>query len=134
MREFFHGWRRKVGCITLLMVCGLTGMWARSRVFQDIVFFDFGSRVHTIHTYGGVLTWHRHNATPGQPNITTWTGRPIGRDGLTQAMLKLMENESWRFDRTVWVIPFRKLVPWCAIFSTYLLFWKPRKRKAETDA
>ena len=134
MREFFHGWRRKAGCVAMVMACALAGMWARSRVIQDIVFLDFGSRVHTFHTYGGVLTWNRHNETPGQPNITTWTRRSMGHDEFSQAMLKFMENESWRFERTVWIIPFRKLVPWCAILSAYLLFWKPRKRKAETDA
>lgn len=30
MGEFFHGWRRKVGCILLVMALALTGAWIRS--------------------------------------------------------------------------------------------------------
>ena len=39
MREFFKGWRRKMGCVTLLMVCALMGAWARSySVFDSMQF------------------------------------------------------------------------------------------------
>ena len=30
MREFFRGWRRKVGCVTLVMACALALNWAAS--------------------------------------------------------------------------------------------------------
>ena len=30
MGDFFKGWRRKVGCVTLMMAAGLTGMWIRT--------------------------------------------------------------------------------------------------------
>ena len=35
MCEFFHGWRRRVGCVLLVVACTLFGMWARSRVVID---------------------------------------------------------------------------------------------------
>jgi hypothetical protein len=35
MREIFHGWRRKLGCITLLLALALTGLWIRSRSTLD---------------------------------------------------------------------------------------------------
>ncbi|MDB5343116.1 MAG: hypothetical protein JWP89_1493 [Schlesneria sp.] len=35
MREFFHGWRRRVGCVTLVMALALMGFWMRSRIVFD---------------------------------------------------------------------------------------------------
>jgi hypothetical protein len=35
MREFFRGWRRKVGMVTLLMALGFTGAWVRSLNIGD---------------------------------------------------------------------------------------------------
>jgi hypothetical protein len=38
MREFFRGWRRKVGCVTLVMTCALMGLWMRSiRTFDEVL-------------------------------------------------------------------------------------------------
>ncbi len=31
MHTVFHGWRRKLGCVTLVMALALTGLWIRSR-------------------------------------------------------------------------------------------------------
>lgn len=30
MREFFRGWRRKVGCVALVLACGFATGWMRS--------------------------------------------------------------------------------------------------------
>ena len=30
MRDFFRGWMRKAGCVTLVMACVLTSAWLRS--------------------------------------------------------------------------------------------------------
>ncbi len=35
MREVFRGWRRKLGCVTLLISLALTGLWIRSRSTLD---------------------------------------------------------------------------------------------------
>ena len=34
MGEFFKGWRRKVGVVTLMMACVLTGIWLRTMSFR----------------------------------------------------------------------------------------------------
>jgi hypothetical protein len=36
MREFFRGWRRKAGLVTLVMACAVMAMWARSRFINDV--------------------------------------------------------------------------------------------------
>ena len=35
MREFFMGWRRKAGVVTLMMACAACGLWLRSKTFSD---------------------------------------------------------------------------------------------------
>lgn len=35
MREFFRGWRRKVGCLLLVMACLFMGLRVRSRFYED---------------------------------------------------------------------------------------------------
>ncbi len=43
MREFFRGWRRKLGCVTLALACIVTTLWVRSLSRVDDVFFPFGN-------------------------------------------------------------------------------------------
>lgn len=45
MSNVFHGWRRKLGCITLLMALALTGLWIRSRSTLDE--YHFGKQQQT---------------------------------------------------------------------------------------
>ena len=35
MREFFKGWRRKTGCVMLVMTCVLAAGWVRSEFVRD---------------------------------------------------------------------------------------------------
>lgn len=38
MAEFFRGWKRKVGVVTLVLACLLTAAWIRSSVIYDSVY------------------------------------------------------------------------------------------------
>lgn len=42
MKEFFDGWRRKVGVASLAMACALMAMWLRSMVVSDLVQIPIG--------------------------------------------------------------------------------------------
>jgi hypothetical protein len=35
MSDFFHGWRRKAGCVTLVMACVVTSAWIRSLYLRE---------------------------------------------------------------------------------------------------
>jgi hypothetical protein len=48
MREFFHGWRRKEGCVTLVMACALMAEWDRSREIGDSLYLSFGGTANWI--------------------------------------------------------------------------------------
>lgn len=43
MKEFFRGWRRKAGVVTLLMACVITTLWMRSLSHADDLFIPFGN-------------------------------------------------------------------------------------------
>ena len=42
MREFFKGWKRKIGCLTLVMACVATAGWVRSQHFSDFIKYRIG--------------------------------------------------------------------------------------------
>jgi len=53
MRDFFKPWRRKAGCVTLVLACAFAAGWVRSLFICDVLFvhrYVFGSN-------NGLLTW-----------------------------------------------------------------------------
>jgi hypothetical protein len=42
MKEFFRGWRRKAGTVTLVIALAMMGLWIRSRLVADQVVFPVG--------------------------------------------------------------------------------------------
>ena len=60
MVEFFHGWRRKAGCVTLFMALLFCGMSVRSRWVADTLMVDRhkGGRHYVTSNRDG-LTWGR---------------------------------------------------------------------------
>ena len=40
MGEYLRGWRRKLGCITLMLACVFAGAWVRSIGREEGVYFD----------------------------------------------------------------------------------------------
>jgi len=80
MREFFHGWRRKAGCVTLVMAISLMAGWMRSLyphvpspvpgqfVFDEqgweigYSFHRVGHAVHRFSLKDSCMTWERIQA------------------------------------------------------------------------
>lgn len=44
MCTYFIGWRRKLGCVTLLLALVFLGGWARSGTYSDSIFFPIGKQ------------------------------------------------------------------------------------------
>ena len=44
MPTFFHGWRRKAGCVTLVMAWVFARMWERSPYSDDSITLTPGAR------------------------------------------------------------------------------------------
>ncbi len=59
MREFFRGWRRKVGCVTLAMACLLGVFWGRSHLIADKIEVPGWHSGSECKSYAGYisLTW-----------------------------------------------------------------------------
>lgn len=57
MREFFKGWRRKVGCGLLVMALAVFAMWARSRAVYDRFLFAVGPRQHDVLSIDDSVLW-----------------------------------------------------------------------------
>src|SRR4051812_36708326 len=66
MREFFRGWRRKAGCIALMMALLLTVAWTRSYFFNDEFHLPYGQSTYFASSIHGRIGWGRQ--TPSHPS------------------------------------------------------------------
>ncbi|MDB5345263.1 MAG: hypothetical protein JWP89_3640 [Schlesneria sp.] len=148
MHAFFHGWRRKWACVTLVMAVALTGMWVRSLIVRDeITFPNPGSRRQLASDAGtlrlGYVTWvsrRKREQTSfsfliserlsDNDNNEFWTGCDMqwrwsfaGFDfgkGVDDRMLPQQIER--------WVIPYWSVAIPFTMLSAYLFLGKPRKR------
>lgn len=63
MREFFKGWRRKVGCATLMMAVGIFCIWVRSTIRTDTLWMHFSGRFYQVHSSRSFLWWESRTST-----------------------------------------------------------------------
>jgi len=64
MGEFFRGWQRKVGVVTLAMALVATGGWARSLIIGDEVTIRFANYAHFLSSYYGWIRWECYTIGP----------------------------------------------------------------------
>jgi len=58
MSDFFHGWRRKTGCVLLVMAFVLAGLWTRSFYHADQLSYATGKHsVEKLHSGNGFAVW-----------------------------------------------------------------------------
>ena len=57
MCHFFCGWRRKVGCVTLVMALAIVGIWIRSFQIHDRLWLQFPTAIQLVYSYQGCLLW-----------------------------------------------------------------------------
>ncbi len=141
MRDFFHGWRRKAGGVSLVMALLLMCGWLRSYSKIDLISFPTGQLTEDSLISGDAsLVWERSRFKDLSlvPEFPSWIARccPQGIYGDEMGI-----NWRWRFAgfgagdalndtswSTLWMTPY-----WCStipliILSAYLILWKPRKR------
>ena len=145
MREFFSGWRRKIGVLTLVMACVLMAGWVKSILAIDIAVIPFQANsavtVFSEDQLFGVqyqfeplglhrttrLSWVSHaTAHHISKNLfpdarLTWHYRIRGF-GCAE-YLEIRENGS----RLIfWLIPYWSIVLPLTLFSAFLLLSKPK--------
>lgn len=157
MREFFKGWRRKAGCVTLVMACAVTISLIRARIVNDDLYFPFIPSqwvLHSIHSTKDGISWRRlkflddpradfSSRTQWRTSTTTESERlaAMGRGFQTKStsFLVLVVRKSsnpfyirWKED--CWYVPHWSIVLPLTLLSAYLILCKPRKRKAGSGA
>jgi len=149
MGDYFHGWRRKVGIVTLLMALVFMAGWVRSFSADDLICF----KQHQFNSVCGGLVWERPAQQPSMqfshfvfssrdlrnPNHIVgpfesstpddkWRRQFAGfvvaeyRVAVTSAN-KTTSIEANRFYR----VPYWSIVIPMTLLSTFLLLTKPRQ-------
>src|SRR4051812_21970080 len=63
MGEFFKGWRRKLGVVTLVMACGFIGPWVRSLYIMDTFAFSHYPKDFMLVSVDGAVGWQMFGKT-----------------------------------------------------------------------
>ncbi len=159
MREFFKGWRRKFGCITLLMACVFMGGWVRSWSHKECVQIPL-SKTSSIHvgSTDHVLGFAYHtDCDPSENQFDFWShfeegkidevlsidgNGPLGSDGSDMEWRILCGNlamgrseylPDFVAQYSFAVVPYWPIVMSLALLSTALLFSKTRLSKEKTS-
>ncbi len=149
MREFFRGWRRKAGGLTLLIACVLVGMWIRSLViWDDLLVMSADTRCDLNSERGRFsIEWRRSDHEGAL--FTFW--RNDTYENFDIRLLRFLDDDAkskfvWRLDcigvsigtlspkmSDDFEMHFVVVSYWVAalpltLLSAYLILWKPRKR------
>lgn len=152
MHEFFRGWRRKVGCATLLMACALSIGWMRSLSLEDAARFSLSNRRHLLRSVHGRMEWHSWIERVTDPPMPAWLSQSNWQP--SWAIASISDRKArWRQERLEYaprpvptdlahariykpetrqllsyVVPYWLVVPVLMISSAYLILRVPRKR------
>ncbi len=118
MKEFFHGWRRKAGVVTLVMALVFTGCWIRCRYVEDWMFLNVGNRIYLLRSDHGGFTCNRWDRPLP-------TGVPlIG----SQPVMQVVVLATGPVPGPDFFVYYSGLAIPLTFLSAYLIFRKPRKR------
>lgn len=143
MSEFFNGWRRKIGCVTLVMACAVAGVWYRSYVVADIISCT-ALDPWFITVRNGEVAWTRTNlncpvgARMACDDTQLWA-TTLSTTALSELRPKFSGRGAYSgVESTIAIAPNAR--PTFSIFwvnlgltllSAYLILWKPRTKPKE---
>ncbi|MBS0201253.1 MAG: hypothetical protein JSS49_00030 [Planctomycetes bacterium] len=151
MREFFKGWRRKVGCLLLVMACVLMGMWIKGKFNREMMEFRFDDHSAVEISFTATVIeceyqWEtsRIGAFRDLP-FANWMTFPNKYCSIqSDAIFPAMTNTLWKMSLgngssangkgIRLMIPYWFLVLPVTLLSAYLLVWKPRQRTGPEHA
>jgi hypothetical protein len=146
MRDFFKGWRRKVGCVTLMMACVFMAGWMRSTsVVDEFSFLDRTKYDVYCDSSRGCIGWVFINDKRRPSNTSLWNKlrsmiwmtnpNPIDvfngaewqfrRAGFGSG--KYFYDVNTPFDGTVITVPYWSIVVPLALVSANLLLSESRQ-------
>jgi hypothetical protein len=145
MREFFQGWRRKVGVVTLLMALVLCGLWVRSLSTIDVLALPASLLNYTFVSGQGSFAATGNFVFNLRQDSREENGRTILRVEIRQMAKQPNRKEFhwWKFNGSEFrlfrsssesngvmpMVPYWSLVLPLTLLSAYLILWKPRTTK-----
>ena len=130
MRDFFHGWRRKVGCIALVLACVVTSAWIRNLTVRDLVRVSCSGWTIEAFSRGGwfyICWWNTRDTDPGfaTPSWEVDTHPANQHDWHLLYLKPKTRNCHTAVHYCLLAIPL-------TLLAAYLLLWKSRKNVAIT--
>lgn len=149
MLAFFHSWRRRIGCATLVMSLVFVTGWIRSLVVMDVLLVHSGT--HTMEHCVSVdhsFVWGRVRKANANSVIrypVFATNAPHSLDSFLE-LANLRCDWNWlgfavgelnvptadRFNHTIWIIPYWSLVIPLTSLAAWLLLAKPPRTPKST--
>jgi len=128
MSDFFHGWRRKAGCVLLVMTSFLTLAWIRSHVFFDVFVFERNHRHQLVFNMDGSAYWRsvKQNFDTGFPLHKWISANP------TVPNAKILQSVGPT--DAVWTVPYRLFAIPLTLLSAYLILWPGKRPERQTKA
>ena len=152
MGEYFKGWRRKIGVVTLLMACTLMAVWVRSETHFD-QFLAYGDKMaFGIAMFGGRFELFRHERIQGSEKpfwrtreLSHFSGFTVDANGVRETFDPMTGYKTdWRWDWSAFhigsgvstsngrryescILPFGAIVFPLALISLWLLLVRPRQ-------
>jgi hypothetical protein len=130
MQAFFRGWRRKGGCVALVMALSVVGIWCRSTVIDDRIIFAIAGRRFTLCSWDGRI--FSSSLTGPEWFDWRWTTSVNDREHFRQQETRFFEQLAslpiWENGRLALTFHYWILVLPLTLLSAYLILWKPRKR------
>ena len=126
MSEFFKGWRRKIGGVTLVLACVFAAGWMRSWVTYDAVAYRIGGRYNVIESELGDVLWSACDEERSWQEIG-W--KSCGRRDPKMAFM-VHATISMRYMATnvsALTLDYRMIVLPLTLVSAFLLLSKPRQ-------
>jgi hypothetical protein len=147
MGDFFKGWRRQVGVMTLVMACVFAGGWVRSKFKLDSTQTGTVNSTHSLISMNGDIYWLRVNLPNAKTTLwqssdmrrplSPWEGfNPISRTEVAGIEFAVGQHKNIATIKMhLWVIPYWSVTVPLTLISAYLLLSKPspstKKKTAE---
>jgi hypothetical protein len=156
MLTFFYGWRRKAGCISLVMSLLMMGVWIRSRYIMETLTYISDEGRHSFSINPNGFEWARRTGSgqylsPQFMNLSWETIEVDDSDFESFPEPSMGWETSWNYhcygfrfgkfqltaglglsllyaELTTWTMPHWAVVIPLTLLSAYLILWKPRKK------
>ncbi len=135
MGEFFKGWRRKMGCVLLVMALAMFGASMRSRTIADWCYIPTGAatdiQIISEDSQLKLIWWQ--TADPWLYVGSREFGNVVKCEGVEWECMGIQcgcDTSSLDLPNIFAFFPYLSLIIPATLMSAYLILWKPRKRPA----